>query len=398
MIVAILLAVVFGYVGLNMFARWQEHVMLKSLDEDARQTKRAIDAGQQAPEVIALYRKTAMISRTIDQEQDRLLVLLALLACLLGIVVGFALAARLTRPIEAVCVAARRIATGDLRSRARARIPGAGELSQLLEDFNAMADALEAFERHVREGSAAIAHELRTPLTILRGRLQGWFDGVFSPDEAELRGLIEQVDLLTRIVEDLHMLGMASTGRLDLQCEPIDLAELAAIQVDAAVLFLGEAGVNVERHLACALVEADRQRIAQVVTVLLDNVRRHAAAGNDIEVETGSDDDKAWLCVSHHGPGLPSDPERMFEPFWRSEPSRSREHGGSGLGLAVAAAHGGALVAMDRPGGGAVFTLNRPREGSESRTTMDSKNKKACDSRSLRASQSREIITKSSCI
>ncbi|PTR07742.1 MULTISPECIES: ATP-binding protein [unclassified Novosphingobium] len=369
MILAILLAILFGYVGLNLFARWQEQMMLNALDPVARQTLMEVNAGGRPPAAaaVALYKERVRIAQTIDHEQSVLLIGLAALASMFGIAVGLALATRLARPIEAVSHAARAITSGDLSARAAEGPPGAGELRQLLSDFNSMAEALEAYDRDLREGSAAIAHELRTPLTILRGRLQGQLDGVFATDGPAIAALIQEVDLLARIVEDLQTLSLANTGRLELNVRLADMALLAATHLHALEPILASAGMRLETRLAPTLVEMDEQRLGQVLLALVDNARRHAATGGVVEVETKIDGASALLIITDRGPGLPShEPDQVFRRFWRGEPSRSRVHGGSGLGLAVVKAvveaHGGTVLAGDRPDGGAVFHVQLPRQ------------------------------------
>lgn len=364
MIVAILLAVLFGYLVLNLYQYWQEQAMLASLDATAKHTLALVHAGVEPPsrDMMALYKHSVYMNETIARQQDGVLIILTALASITGVGVGLLLASRIARPIEAVGRAARAIAMGDLGVRAAVPRPGAGELSILVEDFNRMAEALQAFDREVRESSAAIAHELRTPLTILRGRLQGHLDKVFAMDDAALRALIAQVDLLGRIVGDLHVLSMANTGRLELNPGKSELGMLVADQLVALRPAIEDAGLVLETRLEHALARVDRQRIGQILLALIDNVIRHAAGGGIVRVETGQSGDSVFLSVLDRGPGFPAGTgEQVFERFWRAEPSRSREHGGSGLGMAVVkaivTAHGGDVTAACRPGGGAVVTV-----------------------------------------
>lgn len=371
MIAAILLAVLFGYIGLNLFARWQQQELIAMLDPAARRADDAMRAGRTAAagDVEALYRQTLDNARAVDREQDRVLVILAALASMLGVGVGIGLATRLTRPIDAISAAARLIATGNLQARAEPRAPGAGEIRQLLDDFNSMAASLEAYDRDIREGSAAIAHELRTPLTILRGKLQGLLDGLFEANENTFAGLIEQVDILTRIVLDLHTLSLANTRGLELSCEESDIAGLVRLHLETLQPMIADAGLDLAVALEPARCRIDRRRIGQVIVALIDNVVVHAGDGGALRIETGMDGDVAVLRVLDRGPGVDAAAgERMFDRFWRGEPSRNRDHGGSGLGLAVVAAiisdHGGVVEQSAREGGGLVMSVRLPRRES----------------------------------
>jgi len=272
---------------------------------------------------------------------------------------------RLIRPLDAVGMAARRIARGDLSARATPEGAMFDETRQLVDDFNGMASQLRQSEAEMRAWNVAIAHELRTPLTILRGRLQGVVDGVFAPDAAAIRGLIAQVDSLTRIVEDLRVFTLAQSGRLELRLETVDLAEEAAKVVSVVTPELKDAGIDLVSDLGSVQVRADGARVRQALLAILENARRYAAPGV-LRVETRATLEKGILRVCDSGPGLPPGAESLvFEPFWRADESRSRAGGGSGLGLAVvqaiAQAHGGTALARAASPNGAIFEIYLPR-------------------------------------
>ncbi|WP_072376407.1 ATP-binding protein [Hyphomicrobium sp. NDB2Meth4] len=272
---------------------------------------------------------------------------------------------RLIRPLEAVGTAARHIARGDLSARATPDGAMFDETRQLVDDFNGMASQLRQSEAEMRAWNVAIAHELRTPLTILRGRLQGVVDGVFAPDAASIRGLIAQVESLTRIVDDLKVFTLAQSGRLELRLEAVDLAEEAAKVVSIVGPELKDAGIELVSDLGSVQVRADGARVRQALLAILENARRYAAPGV-LRVETRATLENGILRVCDSGPGLPPGAEsRAFEPFWRADESRSRAGGGSGLGLAIvqaiAQAHGGTALARAARPNGAIFEVHLPR-------------------------------------
>jgi two-component system sensor histidine kinase AdeS len=293
-----------------------------------------------------------------------LAVLTVLAACVaVGLAIG--VGKRLARPMERVAHAARRVAQGDLDARAEPERGSSLELRQLVDDFNRMADSLAASRRELKESTAAIAHELRTPLTILRGRLQGIHDGVFASGPAEITALIQQVESLSRVVEDLRVVSLAGAASLTLERRPVDLATevenlLPVIEPDLHAL-----GMRLELDLRSARVHADPQRLRQMLICLLDNARRYASEGGVVRIETCSTGGAGVLRVLDRGAGFPpGGAERAFERFWRSEASRSRQTGGSGLGLsvvrAIADAHGGQAHAANRPDGGALLEVRLP--------------------------------------
>ncbi|MBN9235473.1 MULTISPECIES: ATP-binding protein [Phyllobacteriaceae] len=273
---------------------------------------------------------------------------------------------RIIRPLEAVGSAAQRIALGDLTARAAPQGAMFDETRQLVDDFNAMADQLRQAEVEMRAWNVAIAHELRTPLTILKGRLQGIVDGVFASETISFEGLVAQVDSLTRIVEDLKVFTLAQSGRLELQLEPVDLAEEVAKVASFVTPELQDAGINLLFDLGGSVqVMADSARVRQAILAILENARRYAAPGL-LRIEMRATRETGILRFCDDGPGLPLGAERLvFEPFWRADESRSRAKGGSGLGLAVvqaiAQAHGGVALARAANPTGAIFEIHLPR-------------------------------------
>lgn len=276
-------------------------------------------------------------------------------------VISIRLARRILEPLESLAENARRIAAGDLTARATVRDRRLGETAALIDDFNTMAQRLQDMAADMALWNATIAHELRTPLTILKGRLQGMIDGVFEPDEGSLQALILQVDGLARLVEDLRTVTLADSGHLDLRIQPVRLApeikQMAALMAHD----LDADGFRLELDLADIVVDADATRIRQALLALVTNARRYAVRGA-ITITLTARDDTAVLGVADEGPGLSAElTPRIFDPFVRGDPARSKEVGGNGLGLsvvrAIVEAHGGRLAYRPAPGGGALFEM-----------------------------------------
>jgi two-component system, OmpR family, sensor histidine kinase AdeS len=341
------------------------------LSPRARKAQAEIDASR-IPTDLAAVREIFDADKRATDESEYLgnlaLLTVAFVSILVGSLIAIVLAIRIGRPLQSVSAAAQRVASGDLTARADPAVGGAGETVDLIENFNAMAASLAAFERQSVENSAAIAHELRTPLTILRGRLQGMVEGVFKTERRDLEGLIAQVESLTQIVNDLNIVGLAQAGRLHINVAPIDLAQEMAALLYMVEPDLATAQMAVEVALAPAAAHADANRVRQAALALIDNARSHAQSGGVVRVETAVVGDYAIIRVLDRGPGLVAEAAaRVFEPFWRGDASRSRTSGGSGLGLSVvssiAKAHRGSVRAEPREGGGAVFEILLPRAG-----------------------------------
>ena len=281
-----------------------------------------------------------------------------------GVAVAVKLARRILMPLNSVAASLRSLADGDLDARAVAPDVSPGEAARLVNDFNSMANRLKRMAEEQAFWNAAIGHEVRTPLTILRGRLQGLAEGVFEPDTAQFYSLLGQVEGLTRLVEDLRVVGMGDNGHLKLTLREMELAD--ALEAEARLFepSLNSAGFVLQLNLRSGLVHCDADRMRQALLALLDNIRRHATPGI-VSIELGSDEHGHFLRVADEGPGVDAAfAEHIFDAFQRGESSRSRAQGGSGLGLAVvraiAIAHGGAVTCRSVMNNGTLFELRWP--------------------------------------
>lgn len=278
--------------------------------------------------------------------------------------VALRLARRILLPLNSVAECIQRVAAGDLGARAAEGNHAMGEATRLVHDVNLMASQLERSTREQALWNAAIAHELRTPVTVLRGRLQGLADGVFEPSPALFGKLLSQVEGLSRLIEDLRTLGLSDNGQLHLQIVSTDLAQEVRQVVDLYEPAMRAAGQRPELDLPPARGHCDPVRFRQVLLALLDNARKHAVPGI-VRIHAGVADGRCVLRVEDEGPGVPAAAaQRMFEAFWRADASRSRDGGGSGLGLAVvsaiARAHQGHAVCVPSPLGGTAIELSWP--------------------------------------
>lgn len=278
-----------------------------------------------------------------------------------AILVAIKLSRRILIPLNSVAESIRRVAQGDLQARAVAGDRSMGEAAVLADDFNALADQLQRVTQERVFWNAAIAHELRTPVTILRGRLQGLAEGVFTPDESQFRRLLTQVEGLARLIEDLRLVSLVESGHLDLQVCEADLnAEIHAV-ADMMGDALQAAGQRVVLELDARLVNCDPLRIRQALLALLENTCKYAVAGQ-IRISACVKDNWCRVSVEDEGPGISPDLlPYVFTAFRRGE---SAPTGSSGLGLAVVAAiaraHGGRAECRSTERGGMLFSIAWP--------------------------------------
>ncbi|MBY0392710.1 MAG: ATP-binding protein [Novosphingobium sp.] len=313
-----------------------------------------------------LMRETSGLQDTLQQESNAVLYLMLALAALVTMAIGYMILGKLGRGLDNVAGAARRIAEGDLAARALPVRFASREERELIRDFNRMAGSLQRASRELSEGTAAVAHELRTPLTILQGRLQGISDGIFAAEPVIIDSLLHQTEALGRIVDDLLTLHLANAGRMKLRIGDVDLGAEAHRVVTAMAHELGQAGLAPVLTLAPAPIAADGLRLRQVISAVLSNACRYAAGSGPLAIGVWRNAGSVVLEIADRGPGLPPgiQPDQPFDRFWRSETSRNREAGGSGLGLAVVRAiveaHEGEVSLRNRAEGGAVFTMTLP--------------------------------------
>lgn len=282
---------------------------------------------------------------------------------------GVWLSRRIARPLESLTEAAETLRSGDFSARVASPSGSTREVASLVGTFNDLAASLEMMEERLRFNNMAVAHELRTPLTVLQGGLQGIIDGVFPMDRKNIADLLLQVEGLGKIVEDLRTLSLAVGQKLVMQRQEIDVAEVVEAVISASGPMLEANGMKVETDLRPATIAADPARIRQAVLALLKNAGRYAQSGGWLCCETGPVAEGGVVVrLLDRGPGFPEDMNAVaINPFWRGDASRSRETGGTGLGLsvvqAIAVAHGGKLELRNRPEGGAEVTITlRPPE------------------------------------
>jgi two-component system sensor histidine kinase BaeS len=277
--------------------------------------------------------------------------------------VSWLISTRIVRPVYALAGAARRVSRGDLN--ARVTVTGDDELTVLAHAFNEMAGSLASAEERRRRLLSDVAHELRTPLATIDAYLEGLADGIVEAAPETWQLLRTETARLGRLSEDIARVSRAEERQLDLRPEPAQPRELLHAAIAAAAPAFEAKGVSLtlSPNGDSPNVEVDRDRIAEVLMNLLENALRHTSPGGHVTLSTRRDGDSALLTVTDTGEGLqPDQLEHIFERFYRADASRSRELGGSGIGLtiarALAEAHGGSLWAeSEGPGKGARFHL-----------------------------------------
>ena len=317
------------------------------------------------------------VSNHIDQAfSDAVLLALGLaIAAALVAAAGMSafLALRLTRPVRALADASRQITRGHYS--ARVPVQGPEEVAELAATFNDMAEALETSERRRRALLSDVAHELRTPLATLRGYVEGLADGAIPPAAETWEVLASETRRMHLLVEDLSMVSKAEEGQLELRFRRVAPQDVVNAAVDAAMPRFAGKDVALLTTVEPGLpeFEVDPDRLAEVLANLLDNALRHTPPGGRVEARASRRDGQIEIAVADTGEGIaPEHLELVFERFFRTDGTRARATGGSGIGLtisrAIVHALGGRIVAVSEGRGrGARFEVVLPLAAGRSR-------------------------------
>jgi heavy metal sensor kinase len=308
--------------------------------------------------------------QALEETLHRLLIILlitmplALLASLGG---GWFLAGRALRPVGAITQAAERIAGGDLTQRLT--VPTAqDEIGRLAATFNAMIDRLEASFQQVRQFTSDASHELRTPLTVLKGETELALRRPRSSDDYRvvLESSLEEIDRMSRIVDELLFLSRADLGEIKMESRPVRLDHLFDDLKRQAEVLGYEQGVQIVTGLIePATVAGDDMRLGELVLNLLDNAIKYSPPGGRVEMSLVTQDGMARLSVSDQGIGVAREEHaHIFDRFYRTDAARAHTKKGTGLGLAICQwivdAHHGTIEVHSEPGKGSTLTVVLP--------------------------------------
>ncbi len=308
------------------------------------------------------------------QETLRRLLLIILLAVpsviLLSSVGGYFLAKAALRPVAEITDAARQIGAKDLSQRIPVRNKK-DELGRLAATFNEMLERLEKSFDQIRQFSADASHELRTPLTILKGETEWALRSARSLEEykATLSSGIEEINLMSRIVEDLLVLSRADLGKTSMEMEPVELSPILADVYDMGKTLADIRKQRIDLDLGQLngiKIMGNELGLRRVFLNLVDNGIKYTKNGGHIHIGASVDADHVEIRVTDDGTGIsPEDQKRIFDRFFRVDKNRSRKEGGTGLGLSICRfiteAHQGKILVSSTPGMGSTFTVVLPR-------------------------------------
>lgn len=307
---------------------------------------------------------------SIEEILRRFLILLIVampIALAVSLAAGWFLAGRALRPVDAITLAAQRIAAGDLSQRlTMSTTPD--EIGRLAGMFNDMIGRLDASFRQIRQFTSDASHELRTPLTVMKGETELVLrrPRPLEDYQSVLESNLEEIDRMTRIVDELLFLSRADMGEVKMELVPVALEALVE-DIHRQATLLGQ-DRNIEVMLGTvmpAMVQGDELRLRELLLNLVENAVKYSRPGGKVEIGLVTDGQQAILSVTDQGIGIaPKDHQRIFDRFFRTDEARAHTKKGTGLGLAIcswiAEFHRGRINVQSDVGHGSTFTVTLP--------------------------------------
>ena len=308
------------------------------------------------------------------KQQSQLFYIIGGVILLLAGIAAFLLSRHLLAPVRKLAEGTRTLASR--RFDTRIDVESKDELGQLATDFNIMAQTLERYESMRQQWIFDIAHELRTPLSILRGEIEALKDGIREINRDALDSLHSEARHLSKIVNDLHELSMADAGELSIRKDLVDPVAILEETIGYFKLRFADHQITVEKNLenqSQTTIIGDRDRLQQLFSNLLENTLCYANSHGTLKIGQELTENGLILFFEDSGPGVPDEAlDRLFDRLYRVDKSRSRNQGGSGLGLSICksivSALGGEIRAANGISGGLRIEVELPLAGKKDKT------------------------------
>ena len=326
--------------------------------------------------------KIVQVASSLEDVEDALntlfiiLMITVPLALMVAILGGQFLANKALKPVDNVTQTARVITSRNLNQRIKP-LKVRDEISRLIDTFNEMISRLDQSFRQIKQFSADASHELKTPLTILKGEVEVTLrrERTLHEYEQTLRSNLEEINRMSQIVDDLLLLSKADTGELRLDREDINLTEILNEVVAQLNILIQSKNLQIEtsNHNESIHIFGDPLRIRELFLNLIENGIKYTEKEGSIRITVakdtpqpgGEETEFAKIVFSDTGIGIArEDQEKIFDRFYRVDKARSRDQGGSGLGLSICKwiveAHKGEIKVESEIGKGSSFTVKLP--------------------------------------
>lgn len=292
---------------------------------------------------------------------NKLLVGTGVLALILSLISGGYFAKRLSKPIGNVIDGAKKISSGEYETKVDKK-SSTTEIIELTEAINSLGQSLGRQETLRKQMSSDIAHELRTPISIVQSHLELMIDEIWEADKERLQNLYNETVRLGKLVDDLGKMAQLESKNLVLNKVELDMNEIGLCVVKTVDSEFFKKKITLSYDGEKALVEADADKIKQVIMNLLSNALKYTDSGGNVKVSVKKVSSKIHVKIEDNGIGIPEENlPNVFERFYRVDKSRARNSGGTGIGLAIAKviieAHGGKIQVESIEGQGSSFTF-----------------------------------------
>ena len=291
-------------------------------------------------------------------------IVIGIISLIIAIFIGHLLSKNISKPISKMIGLTKNIANGNYKHRFD-KDTKLKELSDLQNSINLMADSIEKQENLRKQLTADMAHELRTPLTSVSTHLEAMITGLWEPSKERLESCYEELNRITTLVKDLERLANVENGCYKLQKSPFDMFELVKRVSDNFEYKIKEKKIQFELIGEEVVIEADQDRIFQVVTNILSNAIKYTSEEDKIIIKLYKESKYAVCEITDTGIGIPKEEVvHIFERFYRADKSRNRKTGGAGIGLAIVKsiveAHNGKIEVKSVLGEGSTFKVYLP--------------------------------------
>ena len=336
----------------------------------SKQVLKPIEADNQIVGWLGLKKESELLRPTdisFLKRQSRAFYMIGATVLMMAVLISILFSRHLTAPVRTITEGTKAIR--NRRFDTRIPVTSNDELGQLADDFNAMAQALQSHESIRRQWLSDIAHELRTPLAVLRGEIEALQDGIRTINPATVNSLHAEVMTLSKIVDDLSLIARTESGIIEMQRQSVNPISVLESVLQRFTIRFNDNRIAVKRDFPdsgrfCVLGDADK--LAQVFGNVFENILRYAASSESITIQIRQSKEHIHISIEDTGPGVPeASIDRLFDRLYRTDPARTRELGGAGLGLSICktiieahrgkiwaenALNGGLRIAMELPG------------------------------------------------